>query len=302
MKVRTESESRLMKKLFYMPLTATPLSDSKTYKEIFPQNVELAKYIRCFWGSVSPYIYQEDRHSTVASVVIPDTCVDIIYKIDHTANIISGGFCGINDTVFSSRSDVVRGHLISTFAIRFYAWGAYPFSEDSLKDTVNGFYEVPSRFRWLDRMLRQQLFERRTLAERVKAAEELFLQRLPRVRQNNVVNNAVRHMIWQRGTQSAADLAKECFISGRQMERLFHEYIGITPKKLGNLVRYQFLWNDIFRNAGFDVLDAVCKYGYTDQSHLMREFKRYHGMDIQTAKRYAYNAEGFAYAEQMQSE
>lgn len=29
----------------------------------------------------------------------------------------------------------------------------------------------------------------------------------------------------------------------RQLERLFHEYIGMTPKKLGKLVRYQFLWN-----------------------------------------------------------
>ena len=161
---------------------------------------------------------------------------------------------------------------------------------------------MPSRFRWLDRLLRQQLFERCTLAERAGAAEELLLQRLPRVRQNNVVDSAVRQMISQRGTRSAAELAKECFISSRQMERLFHEYIGITPKKLGNLVRYQFLWNDIFRNADFDVLDAVYKYGYTDQSHLMREFKRYHGMDIQTAKWYAYNAAGFSCAEQIQSE
>ena len=290
-----ESESRQMKKILYMPLTATPLNNSKTYKEILPQNAELARYIRCFWGSESPYLYQEDGDGTDKSVVIPDTCVDIIYEIDYTANIISGGFCGINDTVFISRSDAVRGHIISTFAIRFYAWGAYPFSEDSLKGTINGFCEVPSRFRWLDRMLRQQLFERRTLAERVNAAEELFLQRLSRVRQNNVVNNAVRQMILQRGSLSAAELAKECFISGRQMERLFHEYIGITPKKLCNLVRYQFLWNDIFRNAEFDVLDAVCRYKYVDQSHLMREFKRYHGMDIQTAKGYAYNVGNIQY-------
>ncbi len=272
-----------------MPLTATPLNNSETYREILPQNTELAKYIRCFWGSERPYWNRDGQNCMDASVVIPDTCMDIIYQIDHTANRISGGFCGINDTVFYSRSDAVQGHLISVFAIRFYAWGAYPFSEDSLKDTINGFYEVPSRFSWLDRMIRQQLYERNTLAERAGLAEALLLPKLLRARQNSVVNSAVSQMISQRGTGSTADLARECFVSSRQLERLFHEYIGITPKKLGNLVRYQFLWNDVFRNAGFDVLDAVYKYGYTDQSHLMREFKRYHGMDIQKAKQYAYN-------------
>lgn len=276
-----------MKNIYYRPLTATPLKSNKTYREVLPQNVELAKYIRCFWGSERPYLNQEDCAD--ASSVIPDTCADIIYQIDHTANTVSGGFCGINDVAFFTRGDTVRGHLVSTFAIRFYAWGAYAFSEDSLKGTINGFHEVPSRFLWLDRILRQQLFEVCTLAGRAGAAEEMFLKRMSRARRNHVIDHAAGEMVSHRGTLSAAELAKECFISGRQLERLFHEYIGITPKKLGNLVRYQFLWNDIFRKADFDVLDAVCKYGYVDQSHLLREFKRYHGMDIQTAKRYAYN-------------
>ena len=282
-----------MKNIFYMPLTATPFNNSNTYKEVLPQNIELAKYIRCFWGSERPYLNQEDRLGE--SIVIPDTCVDIIYEIDHTANTVSGGFCGINDTAFFARNDGVSGHLVSTFAIRFYAWGAYAFSEDSLKGTLNGFYEVPSRFLWLDRILRQQLFEKSTLAERAGAVEEMFLGRMSKARRNHLVENAVWQMILHRGTLSAARLAKECFISGRQMERLFHEYVGITPKKLGNLVRYQFLWNDILRKADFNVLDAVCQYGYTDQSHLMREFKRYHGMDIQSAKRLACNVGNIQY-------
>lgn len=65
---------------------------------------------------------------------------------------------------------------------------------------------------------------------------------------------------------------------------LFHEYVGITPKKLSNLIRYQFLWRDILWEPDFDVFNAVHKYGYTDQSHLLREFKRYHSMDIHEAR------------------
>ena len=34
----------------------------------------------------------------------------------------------------------------------------------------------------------------------------------------------------------------------------------------------------------FDILSGIHRYGYTDQSHLLREFKRYHSMDIQSAR------------------
>ena len=50
---------------------------------------------------------------------------------------------------------------------------------------------------------------------------------------------------------------------------------------------YQYLWNEVIRTPGFRMLDGVSKYGYTDQSHLIREFKRYHTMDIRKAAAYA---------------
>ena len=42
----------------------------------------------------------------------------------------------------------------------------------------------------------------------------------------------------------------------------------------------------------FDVLNAVHKFGYTDQSHLLREFKRYHSMDIHNARMMAFKDVG----------
>lgn len=294
-----------------MPLTATPYKHNETYQEILPANPELAKYIRCYWGSTKPYIQTEEH--TVPSIVIPDTCVDIIYNIDHTANKVDGGFCGINDASFCNSADRKYGHLISTFAIRFYAWGAYAFSEDSLRDTLNGYYDVRSRFMWLDRILRQQLFGQSSLQERTEAVEELLLKRLSvtgkdsaaghvladsgraasaKVRQNSVIDCAVSLILLRKGNVGALQLARECFVSSRQLERLFHEYIGITPKKLCNLVRYQCLWSELMSNPGFHAADAVYRYGYTDQSHLMREFKRYHTMDISQARKRAYENVG----------
>lgn len=252
---------------------------------MLPANPELAKYIRCYWGSERPYLQKEE----------------------HT---VSGGFSGINDASFYNSADRKFGHLISTFAIRFYAWDVYAFSQDCLRDTLNGYYDVRSRFMWLDRVLRQQLFEKCSMAERAAIAEAAFLKRMSaagkdspvggvlagsgisafgKVRRNNTIDCAVAQMLLHKGNMSVAQLARECFVSSRQLQRLFHEYVGITPKKLCNLVRYQCLWGELMSNPRFHVVDAVYRYGYTDQSHLMREFKRYHTMNISQAKKRAYD-------------
>lgn len=278
-----------MKKICYIPLTATPGKQSETYREILPRSPGLTGIVRCFWGSAGPY--RKTWQKSVKTLVVPDTCVDIIYEIDHTAGTVTGRFCGINDSSFEARDGGAAGHVLSVFGIRFYAWAAAAFSEDSLKGTVNGCYDVRSRFCRLDRMLGQRLFETDSLEERSLLAESLLLGQTVYPRQSQVVEQAVEQILFQRGAISAGRLARECSISSRQMERLFHEYIGITPKKLCGLVRYQFLWNEIIRTPDFRVLDGVSRYGYTDQSHLMREFRRYHTMDIQMAARYARTGE-----------
>ena len=275
----------MKKHTYYMPLTAAPFKRSEKYRELLPQKAELTGYIRCFWGSGQPYV--QTGETADSTLVIPDTCVDIIYYIDDTANTVTGGFFGINDTSFWHYDNADDGHRVSVFAIRFFAWGVYCFSEDSMKDTRNGFEDVQARFRWLDNALRQQLFEKRSLEERCAVAEALLLARLSHTRQNDMISAAARRIIFHRGAQSISELTRECFVSSRHLERLFHEYIGITPKKLSSIVRFQFLWNEILQNPIFQVLDAVSKYGYTDQSHLLREFKRYHTMDIQAARLHA---------------
>lgn len=271
----------------YSPVTAAPFKYTDAYMELTPCN-GLNPYIRCFWGSEKPYLKTDAAYD----IVVPDTCVDIIYNIDYTDNKITGSFCGINDSSFCAFDEFGKGHLVSTFAIRFYAWGAYAFSQDSLKDTLNEFCDISSRFHWLDIELRQRLFEMDSLSERVRFVENMFLGRLFKVRENSLINEVVENIILNKGTLGVEQMAGDSFVSSRQLERLFKEYIGITPKKFNNLVRYQLLWNDILRDSEFNIMDAVYKYGYTDQSHLMREFKRYHKMDIRTARKYAFDNVG----------
>lgn len=273
----------------YRPLTAAPFKRNTSYTELSPGK-ELQSYIRCYWGHPNPLIQAE--RDDAPELIIPDTCVDIIYHIDYTNHTVTGGFCGISDCSFQTHTSGPVGHTVSIFAIRFYAWRAHAFADDSLKFTINGFFDVCSRFNWLDKIIRPKLLELKTLQEKALFIEQVLAKRVSDAKENEIVNNTIQNILINQGSLDISNLAKESFVSTRQLERLFHEYVGITPKKLSNLIRYQFLWRDILRERDFDVLSAVDKYGYTDQSHLLREFKRYHSMDMHKARNTAFKDVG----------
>ena len=269
--------------LIYRPLTALPFRHCASYQESDPCQ-PLRPYIRCFWGGET----HPSEPPSPPGIVIPDTCVDIIYQIDNTDSTVTAQFHGVNDRSYYTPGSEGAGHETWVFAIRFYAWSAYLFSEDSLAGTVNSSCDVGERFRWLDKELLHRLLAPGTLADKIRFTEQLLLKKLETARANRTVDSVINHILSHCGTWEVSRLAKESFLSPRQMERLFHEYIGITPKKLSNLVRYQFLWNDIVGQSRFDILNAVSRYGYTDSAHLMREFKRYHSMNIHTARQLAF--------------
>lgn len=278
-------------KKIYRPLTATPFKRNSAYKEIEPCQA-MQPYIRCFWGGECDGSSDTGTDESL-EIVIPDTCVDIIYRIDDVGNIITSDFCGINDRSFLFHKSQNVGYKTSVFAIRFYAWTAYIFSEDSFAGTVNGRYDVGERYSWLDRELRGHLAEPGNLTDLIQLTESLLLKKLETARTNKLVDGVMSDILLYQGALEINQLSKKNFISSRQMERLFCEYIGMTPKKLSNLVRYQYLWKDIVSQRDFDIASAVYKYGYTDLSHMMREFKRYHSMNIREAREMALKGKRF---------
>lgn len=272
--------------MIFRPLTATPFKHDSSYREVEPCRI-LQPYVRCFWGGENDC--PDTKVDASFDIIIPDTCVDIIYCIDEAGNMMSSGFNGVNDRSFWIQNGEKPGHRIFTFAIRFYAWSAYVFSEDSFAGTVNKHYDVRERFSWLDRELRSLLTQPGNLTDLIQFTEALLLKKLETARNNKVVDGIMNDILRRQGALEIDQLSKENFISSRQMERLFQEYIGMTPKKLSNLVRYQYLWRDIVSQNDFDIANAVSKYGYTDAPHLMREFKRYHSMNIREAKELAFS-------------
>lgn len=59
------------------------------------------------------------------------------------------------------------------------------------------------------------------------------------------------------------------------LERYFKKETGMTPKKYQTLRRYKQAVEEIYDSQNNDWLHYVEKYGYYDQSHFIKEIKRY---------------------------
>ena len=264
----------------YCPLIAKPFIKTQVFREVLP-TAELRPYIRCFWGGEAARA--QEVKSGEPDLIIPDTCADLIFRINETTGKVSCGFAGISDCCGFSHFSGNSLDRFSTFAIRFYGWAAHRFSQDSMSGTLNGCCNGEERFERLCLLLSKRLPELCTLEERISFAEKLLISMLPASRKDRLFDEAVLTVMDSRGALDISALAKEVFVSTRQLEWVFREKAGVSPKKLSGLIRYQLLWQEIVLNKGFDIQDAVLKYGFTDEAHLMREFRRYHGMNIREA-------------------
>lgn len=269
----------------YRPITATPFKRDETYVEIEPC-AELKPYIRCFWGSKHPFLQPKTDIAT-SDIVIPDTCMDIVFDINFTDNQISGRFVGIDDRSFFTHSKNDRTLKLSVFGIRFYAWSAVIFSEDDMKETANAFVDVQYYFSGLKKALEARLFDLVTLEERIAVTQKFLLQNLYKRTPNALFMEAVGTILHNRGNIKVLPLAKELHISSRQLERIFKENAGVSPKKLASLIRYQCLWSDAVFCPDFHVQDKVHELGYTDQAHLLNDFRNFHTMSLSAAKQNA---------------
>lgn len=265
----------------YHPLTSRPYLSNHTYTEHQPCE-GLLPYIACYWTTDRSIGAGQEKSKVL---VIPDTCMDVIIRINHTRQSLTGYLCSIQDEPFLSIEDE-NGDIVTCFAVRFHFWAAHLFLKLNFNETRNQLLELDEFDKgW--RAVFESFFYRKTTKERINLIEEFLLKRIESPDLNANLFNSIRQLLHVPGQMSISDICAYSCVSQRQMERLFLQNIGLPPKRVYRLIRYQCVWNDMVRLSNFDIQDEVHRYGYSDQAHLLKEFKRFHGVTPTEARKIA---------------
>ncbi|MBV7530525.1 helix-turn-helix domain-containing protein [Chitinophaga sp. sic0106] len=77
------------------------------------------------------------------------------------------------------------------------------------------------------------------------------------------------------GTLPVAQVAAAAHATVRTLERKFKQSSGFTVKDVSGLIRFEQVRNHLWLYPDVNIAGLALELGYTDQSHLSREFKRY---------------------------
>jgi AraC-like DNA-binding protein len=85
-------------------------------------------------------------------------------------------------------------------------------------------------------------------------------------------------MLAARGAIPVSEVAAAAHATVRTLERKFKQSSGHTVKDVAGLMRFEQARNRLWTDPDTSLADLAQALGYSDQSHLSREFKRYSGM------------------------
>ena len=91
------------------------------------------------------------------------------------------------------------------------------------------------------------------------------------------LSGLLSHIDQQGGTGRIESLSEVSHYSRRSLERQFNKYLGVNPKFYSRIVRFNSLFEQFSIHRPENVSALARQYGFSDQAHLIREFKFFTG-------------------------
>jgi AraC-like DNA-binding protein len=92
-----------------------------------------------------------------------------------------------------------------------------------------------------------------------------------------VADHAVKRLIRSGVELELNELARECNVSNRYLQKILADKVGFGPKKLQRILRFQQALNQLNSSSASSLTAIAYDSGYSDQSHFIREFRAFTG-------------------------
>ena len=164
--------------------------------------------------------------------------------------------------------------------VHFKPGGAFPFLGLPAGDLADTHVELETLWGPSAGRLRERLCESKTSAERFQVLQEALLSRLCHgVEQHYAVSAALEMFGKNQAGPRVRETAKYLGLSQRRFIEVFKAEVGMTPKLFSRIQRFQQTRTFIQHNPSINWADLAADLGYFDQSHFIREFVEFSGLN-----------------------
>lgn len=254
-----------------MPLFLLPF---KMLHQEFEPPRELQDAVKCFWFN------RKDFGETPSCFeIIPDGYAEIIFHFGSGCNI------SYNGSLQPLPSPFIMGLLNQPVLLstknRFDVIGVrcFPWTVFDLLGLPPGSDPVRISEHPVARL--QPALNKRMVAGRTEEAlamvKAYFVDLRSRVAIDSMLFKAGAAMREANGAMPVSQVAAAAHATVRTLERKFKQSSGHTVKDVSGLMRFEQVRNQLWLDPRSNIAGLAQELGYTDQSHLSREFKRYSG-------------------------
>jgi AraC-like DNA-binding protein len=161
------------------------------------------------------------------------------------------------------------------FAVKFTPGGFHPFAGVPIARLTNTTLPATDIFGSAAIELERAIVASDDEREMVALVEEFLRARLPACDdpQAAVVRRLVARIAAEREITAVDDVVALAGIGKRTLQRLFREYVGVSPKWVIQRYRLHEVAARLDRGDRLDWPRLVVELGYADQAHLIRDFK-----------------------------
>lgn len=245
----------------------------------FPPSEKLRGLVRFFWVFESndlhePYIYRS----------MADPCCEFIFHYKGRFDELSENgkrspsfLSGIHSQTQHYRRFITE-EPFGIFGAYLYPFAAFRLLDLSPSELTNQMPDLISALGKRGKGLEERMFLARSNRERYRILTG-FLERQFSIYppESHPALSAVKFVIHSEKNYTVRDLSEMFNLSERQFERKFREYSGFTPKKYMRLVRFGEACNHYAETNQKSMTEIAHHCGYYDQSHFIKEFKRFSG-------------------------
>lgn len=222
---------------------------------------ELEDYCMCIWTMKSKKILDK----TIANNILPDACIDIV--IDFTKDLIC--FAGFSKETepfkLNKKIDYMGVRLKPGIFHMLFKVEAY-----KIMDKEIPFYDIEKEINL------KEIFDLKNTKERIEYMKNYLLQKAIDKKQIQFME-VVEELYKNPQEQKVVTVAQSFGYDERHLYRIFKTNYGVSPKVLLNILRLH-LCLTLILEENMNLIDISNLCGFYDQSHFIKEIKRYTGI------------------------
>jgi AraC-like DNA-binding protein len=243
---------------------------------------ELQPYIESLWVFESPVGMPPTDTNMAAPNGRPKLIIpyenSLVSTADGRTSISHEGglyFVGNRDTQTIIQSSARETGFV---AIEFSPCGAFPFFGIPMEQTASGLFDSETLFGKWGGEVRESLHNIEDVNQKVRFIQERLVRLLYETpRHNALIEFCVRALRLSGGRCAIKELERTTGYSRRYLDLLFNRHVGLSPKVLAGIFRFQTFYRKWACGLPYDDLKEELYDYYYDQAHFTKEFKRMTG-------------------------